>query len=329
VNPILWSFHAPLLGLVELPAYFTLLTVGFACAMWITFREAKKIDLDPQRILDANLWMVVWGIIGSRVLHIIADGHFTDYINLCVDPKKVPAIDPPTTFCNVINNVDQCAPDFICDLTTHHCYPPKDCFAMLEVWRGGFAYYGGFIAAVLFAMWYLRRHKLPIGRTSDLAGPAISLGLFFGRMGCFLNGCCYGKVTYGPFGVRFPGGPGSHFASLAWKAQYDSHLVTASQNAIPVHPTQLYEAISCLAISAILYFVVRPRKRHDGDVIAAFMLLYAIARTVIEIFRDDERGAVGWLSTSQFLSIPLAGIAIFIFWWVRRKKPAPAAAAAA
>jgi phosphatidylglycerol:prolipoprotein diacylglycerol transferase len=156
---------------------------------------------------------------------------------------------------------------------------------------------------------------MPRGRVSDLAAPAISLGLFFGRMGCFFNGCCYGKETSSRFGIAFPRW------SSPWRAQLDAgRLQTAARASLPVHPTQLYEALACLAIAAFLYFVVRPRKRHDGDVIAAFMLLYGIARSVIEIFRDDDRGVFfgGVLSTSQLLSIPLAALALYIFWRVRR-----------
>ncbi len=327
MRPTLWWFDAPWVGRVDLPAYFTLLTIGFACAMWMTYRESKRIGLDPQLILDANLWMVVWGVIGSRVLHLIADGHIHDYVNLCIAPEKVKAIDPPVLWC-AAGAADRCAPDFLCG-ADHACHPLKDCFAALEVWRGGLAYYGGFIFALAFAMWFLRRHKMPRGRVSDLAAPAISLGLFFGRVGCFLNGCCYGKETQSRFGVVFPGGAGAAFESLAHRAQVDAGHIKMAEHALPVHPTQLYEAGACLAIAVFLYYWVRPRKRYDGDVIAAFMFLYAVARSLIEIFRDDDRGVFfgGYLSTSQLLSIPLAALAAWIWWRPRRRRAGMAAAA--
>ncbi len=112
--------------------------------------------MDGDRVLDTNLWMVVWGIIGARVLHLIADGHFHDYVNLCVNPKLVPAIDARVAQCV---NAAQCGYDYLCDTVTHKCYPPKDCFAALEVWRGGLAYYGGFIFAV--ALRVLLRPQAP------------------------------------------------------------------------------------------------------------------------------------------------------------------------
>ncbi|MSP60071.1 MAG: prolipoprotein diacylglyceryl transferase [Myxococcales bacterium] len=323
MKPVLYWFTAPLLGRVEIPAYFTLLAVGFGLAMWITYRESKRIQLDPERILDADLWMIVWGIIGARVLHVIADGHFMEYVNLCVNPKLVPAYDPPVKFCNLVAGqlTDPCGPDFLCDTVRHVCYPPEDCFAAFEVWRGGLAYYGGFICAVAFSMYFLRKHKMPLGRVSDLLAPTIAFGLFFGRMGCFLNGCCYGKETDSWIGVRFP-----KWGS-AWHAQVEAKRISqGASSSLAVHPTQLYEAVACLAIAAFLYFVWRPRKRHDWDILAGFMLLYAIARSAIEVFRDDDRGVFlgGWLSTSQILSIPLAALAIYIFWRVRRPAAVPA-----
>ena len=94
----------------------------------------------------------------------------------------------------------QCGWDYLCNAATHACYPPRDCLAALKLWRGGFAYYGGFIFSTAFAWWFMRKHKLPALRVADLASPAIALGLFFGRMGCFFNGCCYGKVTTSRWG---------------------------------------------------------------------------------------------------------------------------------
>jgi phosphatidylglycerol:prolipoprotein diacylglycerol transferase len=305
VKPVLFQFALPLVGDVVFPAYFTLLAIGFACAAWITTREGPRLGMDRERVLDTNLWMVVWGVIGARVLHLIADGHFHEYINLCTDPRLVPAVDAKVSWCATSA---QCGYEYLCDAATHKCYPPKDCFAMLEVWRGGLAYYGGFIGAVGFAWYYVRKHALGWWRTADLASPGIMLGLFFGRLGCFLNGCCYGKVTDSVFGVRFlRGGP-------AWRAQLDAHRIAAHDLPLAVHPTQLYESLACLLIFASLYFVIRPRRSAYGQVFAFMLILYGVARSVIEIWRDDDRGVFfgGVLSTSQLISIPLviAGVVL-------------------
>jgi phosphatidylglycerol---prolipoprotein diacylglyceryl transferase len=313
VKPILLSFHAPIVGEVSFPAYFTLLAVGFGLAMLLTVRESRKIGMNPDRTLDTNLWMIVWGIIGARVLHLIADGHFHDYVNLCVNPEAVPALDAKVSYCT---EAAQCGYDYLCSATKHICYPPKDCLAAIEIWRGGLAYYGGFLFAVAFALWYTNKHKQELGvaRTSDLAAPGIMLGLFWGRLGCFFNGCCYGKTTTSAWGISFPRG------SSPWRAQLDAHVINAADAMKPVHATQLYESIACLAIFAILYFVVRTRRRHYGEVWAAMLILYAVARSVIEIWRDDDRGVLfGWLSTSQIISIPCFVVGVWLFWWLRRR----------
>ena len=156
-------------------------------------------------------------------------------------------------------------------------------------------------------------------RVSDLASPAIILGLFFGRLGCYLNGCCYGKATDSSFGVRFPIG------SVPWRQQFDAHVIRGGQPMHAVHPTQLYESLSCLVIFTVLYYVVRPRKRNDGQVFGAMLVLYAVTRSLLEILRDDERGVLfGWLSTSQIISGPLFALGVYALW--RRPALTPAMA---
>lgn len=313
MKPILLALHLPLLGEVTFPAYFTLLTLGFALALWMTWRESRHLGLDPDRIIDLNLWMVVWGLVGARALSVLADGHLQEYIDLCRDPTKVRAVDALVARCTADA---QCGYDYLCDLATHTCHPPRDCFAVFEAWRGGLAYYGGFLFAVAFAVWFLRRHRMPFLRVADLAAPAIALGLFFGRLGCFFNGCCFGKETASALGLVFPRG------GLAWRAQLDAGHITAAQAAHAVHPTQLYEAAACLGISALLYYVVRPHKRRDGDVLAGLLLLYGVARFALEYLRDDDRGVFfgGWLSTSQLISVPLVLGALALLGWTRRSQ---------
>jgi len=144
----------------------------------------------------------------------------------------------------------------------------------------------------------VRKHKLGWWRTADLAAPGIMLGLVCGRLGCFLNGCCYGKPTSSWVGVMFPQRPG-----------------------IAVHPTQLYESAGCFLIFCILYFVVRARRRAYGDVFAAMLILYGIVRSICEIWRDDYRGVFfgGWVSTSQLISIPLIVFGLVLL--LRPRKP--------
>lgn len=315
MKPILFKFALPLLGDITFPAYFTFLTLGLALAALITVREARKLDLDPDDILDINLYMVIFGVIGSRILHVIADGHFLDYVNLCIEPTKVPAIDALVQHCTTAK---ECGYDYLCDTSRGACYPPRDCFAWAKLWRGGLAYYGGLLMATAYAYYFTRKHRISFWRVADLAAPPILLGLFFGRLGCYLNGCCYGKETDSFLGIRFPLG------STPWRAQYDAHLIQPGQKMLPVHPTQLYESIGCLALFAFTYYFVRPRKRKEGEVLGAMLISYGFLRSLCEVFRNDERGVLwGFLSTSQIISIPLV---TFGLWLYLRKEPARAAA---
>jgi phosphatidylglycerol:prolipoprotein diacylglycerol transferase len=176
----------------------------------------------------------------------------------------------------------QCGFDYRCDLERNTCYPPTDCLAALKFWHGGLTYYGGLLVAAPIGVWYAHKRALGVRRVADVTAPVIMLGLFFGRMGCLFNGCCYGDTTRSWAGIDLPG----HSES--------------------VHPTQLYEAVAVLGLFFVLHFVVRPRKRGDGEVFAAMLVLYAVVRSVVELFRADPRGSLGPLSTSQLISIPLA-----------------------
>jgi len=311
MTPVLFAFDLPLLGKVTFPSYFTLLTVGFACATLLTWRESKRLEINPDRIIDLNLYMVIFGVIGARVLHVLADGHIMDYVNICIAPETVKAVGDVAASCTTDS---QCGSYFLCNVATGHCHPPRDCLLALKVWRGGLSYYGGFIFSFGFAMYYIHKHRLPIWRVSDLAGYAIPMGLFWGRMGCFLNGCCFGKVTHSGVGVIFPKG------GAAWRHQRDLGLLAhATAAALPTHPTQLYSALLNLGIFFLLYFGIRPRKRFDGQVIFWFGILYALSRSLVEAFRDDDRGVLyGIVSTSQLISIPLLAFSIYMLRRLRR-----------
>ncbi len=311
MRPILLEFTLPLLGQITFPAYFTFLTLAFGLAMLITVRESRKLDLCPEQILDLSLYIVITSIVGSRILHLIADGQGMDYIHLCLDSKKVAAVDALSRTCTTAK---ECGYDYLCDVSRHVCYPPQDCLAWAKVWRGGLAYYGGLLGAMGFSYVFIRRHKMNLWRVCDLTAPGIILGLFFGRLGCYLNGCCWGKPTDSFAGIRFP------YRSAPWDAQYKAHLIQYSQQMLPVHPTQLYESFGCLAIFIFLYYFVRPRRRTEGQVLGAMLVLYGVLRSLCEIVRDDDRGVLfGWLSTSQIISVPLFVLGTYLL--LRKKRP--------
>ncbi len=191
-----------------------------------------------------------------------------------------------------------------------------------EFWKGGLAYYGGFIGASVGAWFLLRYDRFPFWKAADMAGFAIPLGLGFGRMGCLLAGCCFGVETTSPFGLSFP--EDSPASELQFKK---GELASLHAWSHPVHPTQIYESAACLFIALFCLGVVHGRKRYDGQVFVAFLGLYAIARFLLEFLRDDDRGALLGLSTSQLIGIGLLLVAVGIH--VRRaSKAAPIAAPA-
>lgn len=304
------TFH---FGPIDLPAYFTLLLFGFMLAIWLAWRESIRIGVNPNDMLDLGLFMLVFGIIGARILHVFADGHFWDYVYLCIDPHKV-------------DSKIKCVTDAVC-VKQHFstcvesiCRPSRDCFRVVKFWYGGLAYYGGFIASVVFGFWYIGKKRMGYWRTADICAPPIALGLIFGRLGCFFAGCCFGKTCAVDAGIRFPKG------SPAWVQHYENlHAIAkSSTHSLSVYPTQLISSMFNLAIFAFLYLYLRKRKRFDGQVWWAFVALYALARFVIEYFRNDDRGVFfgGLLSTSQILGIPMILGAVAVMVYMKRRHDA-------
>ena len=176
----------------------------------------------------------------------------------------------------------------------------------LDFLRSGGVFYGGLIGAVLTGYFLMRHYKLPWWKTADACAPGIAVGNFFGRLGCFSAGCCWGKPTTLPWGVKF--------TELG-------HEITGVPIDVPLHPTQLYESFSMLIVFFFLLWLHK-HKRFSGQVILLYALLYSIIRFLIEFLRDDPRGDVfglttrTGLSTSQLISI-VVGIGALVLLIVR------------
>lgn len=312
------------IGPISLPAYFTLLMVGFTLAILLAHREGERRGLDGNTILDLGLLMLACGLIGSRALHVIADGQFWDYVHLCTDPSKVPALamGPGVRCANDAQCLGAGLGD-LCETTSGLCRQSQDCLRVFKIWYGGYAYYGGFLLAVPVGLWFLRRRGMAIWKMADIAGWAIAFGLVFGRTGCLLAGCCFGNATSSPLGLSFP----RH--SPAWDKDVAAHRISdLAARSMPVHPTQLYEAAACLLIFLYTFWRYRRGPRFDGQVFFLFMFNYAVFRFLVEFLRADDRGAWlgGSLSTSQLISLPLLG---WSAWALLRGKAWPAGTAAA
>jgi phosphatidylglycerol:prolipoprotein diacylglycerol transferase len=179
----------------------------------------------------------------------------------------------------------------------------------LDFLRSGGVFYGGLIGAILTGYFLMKRYNLPWWKTADACAPAIAIGSFFGRLGCFSAGCCWGKPTTLPWGVQF--------TELG-------HEITGVPVGVHLHPTQLYESFAMLIVFVFLLWLHK-HKRFNGQVILVYALLYSAIRFAIEFVRDDPRGDVfglttlTHLSTSQLISlvVGIAALVIFVIRWRR------------
>src|SRR5215204_2957002 len=180
----------------------------------------------------------------------------------------------------------------------------------LDFLRSGGVFYGGLIAAILAGYILMRRYKLPWWKTADACAPGIAIGNFFGRQGCFAAGCCWGKPTTLPWGVKF--------TQLG-------HEITGVPVDVHLHPTQLYESFAMLLVFLFLLWLHK-HKRFSGQVILAYASLYSIIRFAIEFVRDDPRGDIfglttlTGLSTSQLISLVIGTAALILL--ILRRRPA-------
>jgi len=178
---------------------------------------------------------------------------------------------------------------------------------IVRVDQGGLMFYGGLILAIaLFFAWCFVKKERPLA-LGDLLLTVVPLGHACGRIGCFFYGCCYGHLSSSPLAVAFP----RH--SPAWFEQYRAGLIDATAaHALPVLPTQLFEAAALLVLFAVLLAVYRRFRRHTAGL---YMIGYAAIRFGLECLRGDPRAAVGPFSISQTISIAmfLSGIAFLAY----------------
>jgi phosphatidylglycerol:prolipoprotein diacylglycerol transferase len=182
--------------------------------------------------------------------------------------------------------------------------------------RGGLVAYGGMIGGFLASWYNCRRRGIPLLRWADIAAPSVVLGTAITRVGCLLYGCDYGRRTDLGWGIQFP------VKSPAWHDHVQNFQLPADAlRSFPVHPTQMYEMAAGLFLFGLLVFLRRVR-RFSGQVFLGWVIGYGILRPIIEVYRDDDqRGAVGPLSTSQFIGLTsvVLGLALLVALWRRHR----------
>lgn len=170
--------------------------------------------------------------------------------------------------------------------------PLKEIFM---VQHGGLVFYGGLIGASLACIVFAFVRKLPLWKLADILAPSIALGSFFGRWGCLMNGCCYGRPTTLPWGIQFPKG----------HETYPNY----------VHPTEIYDSLLNFGLYASLAWLFR-RRSFDGQVFAVYLICYAVLRSFVEYFRGDYTPVHYWggLTPGQITGIGIALIGLLLLW---------------
>jgi len=173
----------------------------------------------------------------------------------------------------------------------------KTLWDAIQYWKGGVVYYGGIVGGTIAFFVYRHFKPFPLRPFLDVVAPSIAVGTLFGRLGCFLNGCCYGDICEYPWAVAFPR------YSPPWGQQVNQGLI--SQDALyslPVHPTQLYSAFDSLVL-LLLLSAFYPLRRRDGEVMGLLMLAYPVTRFLIEYLRNDEPAFFGGMTIAQNISV--------------------------
>lgn len=176
----------------------------------------------------------------------------------------------------------------------HWAQYQNDLLGAVRIWEGGMMFFGGFLGGFLLGALYMRKQKISILKMSDLVAPSLGLGLFFTRIGCFLNGCCFGKPSILPWAVRFPP---------------DCVAGTSPIGTQPLHPAQLYESAFGLA----LFFFLNNRLRKSlraGTVFAQFLIFYGAFRFGVDLIRYYENSANYWINQIIAAGLIIAGIAM-------------------
>jgi phosphatidylglycerol---prolipoprotein diacylglyceryl transferase len=174
------------------------------------------------------------------------------------------------------------------------------------LWRGGLTLYGGILLAIVAVWFFCRRRDVPFLSMADVLAPQVALGIGITRLGCFLNGCCYGIPTEGPFGISFP-----ETCAAGWET-----------GCAVIHPTQLYSSLGGFMAFGLTLLWER-WSYFEGATFARFILLYGLSRFIVDFWRDYEPGAIGslGLTTSQWISLGLMALGI-VLQIVRRRAGA-------
>ncbi|MFN9222933.1 MAG: prolipoprotein diacylglyceryl transferase [Planctomyces sp.] len=254
--------------------YGFMMFVGFSTASWLAARRIRSIGVDPDIIWDMLMWALIPGLIGARAYFLLRHGN--------------PAFSAATGLQKVI--------------------------AAVALWDGGIVFYGSVIGGMAGIATFCRLRKLPLVPILDVLTPSLLVGEGFGRIGCFLYGCCYGRACSLPWAVQFP--PDSlTFGQLVVKGQLDP----LAQATIPLHPVQLYSSAAAFVLAGILAWYFR-RRPYDGAVMSLAAILYPISRYGLESLRADVAPFSLGLKDAEIFSLLLVAVGIGGMYYFSRHR---------
>ena len=260
---------------IPVRGYGFMLLVAAMSGTWLTVVRGRTMGFDADTLVSLAMEVFLWGIVGARLFYVIQKhDSFFGFDKSLVE-----------SFRDIMN-----------------------------IAGGGLVVFGSLPTAAAATWWFAKRRGLSVLRLADCIAPGLLVGLAIGRVGCFLNGCCYGGECDLPWAVCFP--PDSPpFVDQSQRGL----LEIASRQSLPIHPTQLYSAIDA-GILAMLAIAFTPLRRRDGEIFALVLSLHPLSRIVLEEIRTDEQPVFGTpFSISQLFSIVLLACAMGLWCWIFRQ----------
>ena len=340
-------FEIPLFGGIPINTYGFMIMVGFLLASYVAVRRGKSIGINPDLLLDVGIIAMIFGILGAKINYLLqypsdiqstgqSIWNLTDwgfhplgallgtlpYFFWWSRTKSVPRI---TLFHwkNYMLFGFTLLFAFIGARAVHlYLHSAEYDWAVYKSWQSGFVLYGGLLAGLPASILYVKMRGEKVWRCADVSAPSVMLGVALGRLGCFLNGCCFGRICELPWAIRYPKAPvaddPNRFSPAFGYQLQEGQVNMTDTESLPVHPTQLYETIALLAFFFILSWAWK-RRKTEGLVFLLMCVLYGGWRFFLEFLRADpgrEAGGLFGLTYSQTVSLLV--FLICFFWMLIR-----------
>ncbi len=251
------------IGPFTVRSYGTMIVLGFFIGLWLIKRRARNYGIPWEKCVDLAFYLLLGGIIGSKIFYwLILPDYFLYDMKLITD----------------------------------------DPIEFIKNFGSGFEFFGALFSGVIVFLIYTSRNQLPRLHTLDLLTPSIPLAHAFGRIGCFLAGCCYGREC-----------------SYTWSIIFN-HPDSLAPQGIALHPTQLYESALLLLLTGLLLLSESYLRKKPGMMLPAYVIGYTVIRFIVEYFRGDPRGSVGRMTMTQLVAILAAVIASISIFCLSRSK---------